>query len=491
MAISITKYVDISSGTNNIQTATEKDLIARLFTTNSRCPATAVEFDSLKDVSDFFGTDSDEYKVSSIYFNFVNKYNRQPKKISFFRDFTGGIKGFISGTQAPTLASLQEITAGKLKISINGAQAEETSAIDLSSATSFADVATALQDAVQALTNALFTTATVTYSATNKVFTLELGSVADAEIVLEPTTLSTVLKWDIVSNGYANTAEVEDVIEASYQSSNNYGTFAFMTAQDSTGIVKVATANNDVHPNEFMYVAQVNAGDYVTIQPTVKDIDGVSLELCNSTDGKFNYIIPMAISATTDYNKENGTQNYMYQQVDGVATLVDDDATAENMDKALVNYYGRTQQAGQKLAFYQNGVMQGDYQDQSIFMNEVWLKDALTTKFLNYFLVTPNWYANKAGQGIGNGLAMEVVNRAKVNGTITTEKELTEADKAYIYNITSDENAWRQVYMEGFYFMSSISKELINKQVIYKFNYTLIYSKGDSIKKVEGRNILI
>lgn len=490
MAISIKKYVDITSGTNNIQTATEKELIARFFTTNSKCPTNAVELDSLKDVGTFFGTDSEEYKVSSIYFNFVNKYQRQPKKVSFFRDFTGGIKGFITGTEAPVLAELKTITAGKLKISINGI-VEETSALDLSAVTDMSDVASILQDAVQALTADEFASATVTYSVTNKVFTLELGIKSNAKVELISTPLSVSLKWDIVSDGYADTATVEDVLEASYQNSNNFGTFAFISVQSSDDIVKIAKANRDLHPSEFMFVAQVDNSNYSTIQELVKDVDGISLELCNSGEAKYNFVIPMAITATTDYNKENGTQNYMYQQIDGVGIIVDDDNTAYNLDRKLVNYYGRTQQAGQKIAFYQNGVMQGDYQDQSVFMNEVWLKDALTTKFINYFLVTPNWYANKAGQGIGNGLAFEVIDRAKINGTITTEKELTDIDKVYIYNITNDENAWRQVYMEGYYFMSSINKEVINNQVIYKFNYTLVYSKGDSIKKVEGRNILI
>ena len=68
---------------------------------------------------------------------------------------------------------------------------------------------------------------------------------------------------------------------------------------------------------------------------------------------------------------------------------------------------------------------------------------------------------------------------------------MTEDDKVYIYNLTNDKDAWRQVEQEGFYFVSSITTETTHNQTTRKYNYTLIYSKGDSIKKVEGKDILV
>lgn len=378
MPISQSKYVDIKSGINNIRIATEKELIARIFTTSASLTVNVLECESLAEVGDVFASSSDEYKIAEQYFSFINKYARSPRKISFAKDLSG-----------------------------------------------------------------------------------------------------------VDSNGYSTAF---DII---YQANNNFATFVFLGLSNSSDIATLATHIATDYPSEFMMIVPVTSSTYSTIQPAVANINGVSLELVDNSDGKYNYVLPMSITATTDYNKENGTVNYMYMQDNNMGVVVDDDTSAETYDEVKINYYGRTQQAGQKLAFYQNGVLQGNYQDQSIYVNEIWLKDALTTKYLNYMLLTSNWYANKAGQAIGQSLAMDVIDRAKLNGTITTEKEISEADKVYIYNVTADEDAWRQIYQEGYYLVTNIEKKTINNQETYVFNYTLLYSKGDSIKKVEGLDILI
>lgn len=373
------KYVDIKSSTNTTITATEKELIARIFTTSASLTEAVAECEDLNDVATIFGTSSDEYKIASNYFSFVNKYARSPRKISFAQDTRG------------------------------------------------------------------------------------------------------------------DNVTIVDTFKASCQASNNFATFMFLNGVTSAEATSLGTSIASNYPSEFMFVIPVTSSTYSATQAAVASIDGISLELCGATEllGKYNFVLPMAITATTDYNKENGTVNYMYTQDTNMKVMVSTDTDVATYDAVKVNYYGQTQKSGQKIAFYQNGVLQGKYQDQNIFVNEIWLKDAMTTKYINYMLQTSNWYANKAGQAIGQGLAMEVIDRAKLNGTITTEKEITENDKNYIYNITADENAWRQIYQEGYYIITNIEKKTINSQVTYVFNYTLLYSKGDSIKKVEGLNILI
>ena len=72
MPIKMSKYVDIKSGINNIRTATEKELIARIFTTSASLTDDVVECENLEDVADIFATSSDEYKIASKYFSFIN-----------------------------------------------------------------------------------------------------------------------------------------------------------------------------------------------------------------------------------------------------------------------------------------------------------------------------------------------------------------------------------------------------------------------------------
>lgn len=502
MPISIKKYVDIKSGISNIRTATEKELIARIFTNSADMTEDVIECENLKEVSDVFGTASDEYTIAEKYFNFVNKYARNPRKISFAKMETEARYATVSNSVELTNDNVEEINGLMLSgtpvisLSINGGATIDVSVdnfsvpapetIDGCGASLVTNINTALTEAEIPITcsyaNGIFTFTATSYNVKSFVLSNNVAEVIGVDNNSNPVKI----KGHTARN-------YSQVFEAMYQENNNFGSFVFLGVTDATELATLANYVKQNYPSEFLDVIPVTSDNYSTIQSAVANIDGVSLELCGATDdtGKFNFVLPMAITATTDYNKENGTVNYMYTQDANMAVVVDTDSEAEQYDEVRVNYYGRTQQAGQKLAFYQNGVLQGNFQDQNVFVNEIWLKDALSTKFLNYMLLTSNWYANQSGQAVGQGLIADVVERAKLNGTITTEKELTEADKAFIYKVTADENAWRQIYQEGYYLITSISKEQVNNQDTYQFNYTLLYSKGDSIKKVEGYNILI
>lgn len=503
MSIKQSKYVDIKSGINNIRTATEKELIARIFTKHLDNDGEVLEYDNSNDVRERFGGESAEYKIAQKYFAFINKYSRSPRKISFYWDWRYGSPSLIFGDFA-NFDNLQLITAGAIKVTI-GDISENITDIDLSSATTLGEVAGILQTAIRGASESeLFTNANVVATEDGKIF-ITAGEAGNANINVEQiddSTLCTDLGFDNPSIYIGHsTGSINEVFDKSYQVNNNFATFVFINDMNDNNqavranvddVEELGTHINEQYPSEFMFIVPVLNENVEDITNAVNNISGISLELCSDTEeAPFNFVLPMAITATTDYNKENGTVNYMYTQDPNMSVVVDTDSDAEQYDEVKVNYYGRAQQAGQKLAFYQNGVLQGNYQDQSIYVNEIWLKDALSTKFLNYMLLTSNWYANQSGQAIGQGLIADVVERAKLNGTITTEKEISEADKAFIYDVTADENAWRQIYQEGYYLITSISKEKVNNQDTYKFNYTLLYSKGDSIKKVEGYNILI
>lgn len=503
MPIKQSKYVDIKSGINNIRTATEKELIARIFTKNLDNAEEVLEYDNSNDVREKFGSESAEYKIAKKYFAFINKYSRSPRKISFYWDWRYGSQSSIMGDFA-NFDNLQLITAGAIKITF-GDISEDITDIDLSSATTLGEVAGILQTAIRGANESeLFTNANVFATQDGKIFIIA-GETGNTNINVEQLNDSPLyedLGFDNSSIYIGHTTgSINEVFDKSYQVNNNFATFVFINDMSDNGqavranvddVEELGTHINEQYPSEFMFVVPVINENVEDITNAVNNISGISLELCSDTEeAPFNFVLPMAITATTDYNKENGTVNYMYTRDNNISVVVDDDNDAERYDGLKVNYYGRTQQAGQKLAFYQNGVLQGNYQDQNIYVNEIWLKDALTTKFLNYMLLTSNWYANKAGQSIGQGLIVDIIERAKLNGTITTEKEISEADKSYIYKVTADENAWRQIYELGYYLITSISKVTINNQKTYQFNYTLIYSKGDSIKKVEGQNILI
>lgn len=502
MAISQSKYVIITSGVGGAAAVTARELIARLITDSAKTPVNvALEFSTLADVGAFYGTESKEYKAASVYFGFVNKYQRAPRKISFARFAPEGSAPFIYATQkAAPMANFKAVTNGAMTLNMGGA-AFTLTGLNFSAAADYATIASTLQTAVRAneAGGNLWTQAAVAFNASDGTFSLTGGEsgenvVLAAAAPASGTDVSGLLGWNtaaapILSNGSEAQTAVE-TLDALSDISNNFGSFAFLTELTNTQIEDIAqwTQAQNV---KYMFVQRVTPDNYTQLQPQVESFSGVSLEYDAITDNSFSFVIPMAIMASTDYERVNGSVGYMYTQVPGVPVNVADTELSNKLDEARVNYYGATQQAGQLVAFYQPGFLQGEILDQGVFANEVWLKDAMTVQFLNQLIASPKWPANNQGVAIGTALAQDVIERAKRNGTISAGKELTAVQKAYITTITGNENAWREVYLNGAYFTASIVSETQNGQQIFVFKYLLVYSKGDQVRKVDGTHTLI
>lgn len=503
MAISQKRYIDITSGVGGQAAASERELIARLMTTNPLAPyGSVMEFTSLDNVGGHFGTTSEEYLFAEKYFGFVSKSITSPKKISFARYATAALAPqMISVITLNSLQSFTGISNGEIIINLGGSENTLTG-LNFSGASSLSDVASIMQTAINGYTagGSLWQNATVIYevSAATGIgsFILTGGETGDAEIGYAKNSgdsnIATLLGWGIsglpvLSAGAtsetpaAAMARVADV-------SNNFGSFAFVEALDVEDIAAVAAWCNAGNI-QFMYSVPVSPTNYADIQTAVAGMNGTCLTL-DPGDTYAEYM-PMAVLAATNYNRTNATSNYMFQTFPGEAVAVSTDAKADVYDNAKVNYYGATQSAGQQLAFYQRGVLQGSVEDIGVYANEMWLKDAMIVAFFNLLLAVPKVPANKDGETMARGVMIDVINRALNNGTILRVKEMTSTQKAYISTLTGDPDAWFEVYNNGYKLITSIAPQLVNGSTAYVLDYVLIYAKGDAIKKVTGSHILI
>lgn len=499
MAISQKRYIDITSGVGGQAAASERELIARLMTTNPLAPfGSVMEFTSLDNVGAHFGATSAEYRFAEKYFGFISKNITMAKKISFARYAPLALAPAITSTITPnTVQKFAEITDGTLTLIIGGVETEITS-IDLSGVSSLADVASTIQGLIRGVADApaMLSASTVVYSINPNTnggqFVFTAGEAGETSISYATGDVAALLGWTIaglpvVSQG----ADAETPAEAMARVadlSNNFGSFAFVEDLNTDEIASVAAWCNAGNV-QFMYSVPVSPENYADIQTVVNGMNGTALTL----DPGDNYMefIPMAILAATNYNRTNAAQNYMYQQVDGVTPAVVTDKFADTYDNRKVNYYGATQSAGQQLAFYQRGVLQGDVEDMGVYCNEMWMKDAMIVAFFNLLLAVPKVPANKDGESMALGVMTDVINRALNNGTIIKLKSLTATQKAYITTLTNDPEAWFEVYNNGYRLSITIAPQIIYGSTAYVMDYVLIYAKGDSIKKVTGSHVMI
>lgn len=504
MAIPQSKYVDITSGIGGGAQASRKDLIGRLFTTNTLCPTNIVlEFTSASEVSSYFGSSSQETLVANEYFGWISKSITKAKKISFFRYSLTATAPYIRSTQSLTaLATLKAITDGSAQISMGGVIYELTS-LDFSSATSYADIASTLQTAIQANTagGTLWTSATVSYNATYSSFVLTGGETGTNTIDYaiagsSGTDISSLIGWSlssgaVVSNG-TDATTLNDVLNKTIDISTNFATFGFLTTLSESDISTIGTWVDNQNM-QYMFCGDVsssNYNDYITVAKTHSGM-AMNYNINYGISGTLPaFLMPMIALACVDYSKNNSAINYMYQQFPNQPASVDSSPLYKTLDGLNINYNGQTQKSGALLNFYQDGNL-ADGTDIGVYCNEIWLKDAMSTELINLLLALNMINADPTGEATIKTILQNVILEALNNGTISVGKNFDNTQKSYIASLTGDSDSWKTLQQLGYILSTNITTETVGAKKKYIGEYQLIYSKGDSIKKIEGQHVLI
>lgn len=493
MSISIERYVSITSGVAGAQAVAQRELIGLRFSTNPKVPVGShVVVANPKDAAEYFGTTSDEYKFAVQYFGYASPPPASiPEKLRFAAHVDVARPARIYGEDvATTLGELQAITAGSLIITLAGVT-QTVSSINLSAEISFAGIVSELTTKI----SAVFPGSSVDFDALSGTFNLITGSIGAADISVTSTELSELLGWGagaIMSPGSAVLSPVES-LQAAEQVTDSFGSFSFGATLTTDEIVALATYNASLNL-KYMYLQSVATGTAQAVSAAVLGIPSVGLVL-NATAGQFKEALPQAIMAATNYSLRSATVNYMYRRVGGLTADVATDAGANLYDGLRVNYYGETANAGQKIAFFQRGFLCGgatDALDMNVHANEQWLKAYLTARLLSLQLSLGKIPANNEGRGYVLAQVTDAANLAKFNGTILPGKTLTTAQQIAITQMTGDADAWRDVQINGYWADAAVVERTGEAGVTeYVIQYTLVYSKNDVVRKIQGSHNLI
>jgi len=497
MSISIRRYVDIASGVGAGAGVRERELITRIFTINPMLPpSTIAEMTSASDVATYFGSTSEEYKRAAFYFGWVSKTIKRPPKISFARWADTASAARIYGKVADyALGAFTGITAGTFGLTLAGTT-QTVGPVNLSTATSLSDVATLIQTAIRAETGPAFVGAVVTYNATRKSFDLVSGTVGAGNVIVTAGSpdLSVPLGWTtgaIFADGAASET-ITQTLTRSADISTNFASYLFQRALSTTEHAESA-AWNDTQNVSYIYLVPTNSATAAATSAALLPISGSAVTLSNLAT-EYPEMAPGMVLAATDYAKVNAVENYMYQTF-SLTPSVQTNADADLYDALRINYYGRTQTAGQSIDLYQRGVMMGGAQDPvdiNVYANEIWLKDAMTAQIMSLLMNLNRVPANSRGRAIMLAGMQSVISRATRNGVISVGKLLDTTQKLYIGQVTGDDLAWRQVERIGYWIDCVMQSYVtVDGRTEYKAVYTLIYAKDDAVRKVSGSHVLI
>ena len=512
MPISISRYVNITSGVGAGANVSTRSLGALIITGNTLCPTgTVLNFTSASAVGTYFGTTSEEYIRALFYFGWVSKNITAPSVISFyFWNNNAATGSLIFGYQQTfTLATFTAISNGDFTLTLGGYTGHVTG-INLSAAGSLTAVASALQTAIRGISagGTAWTAATVAYVATPTQgglpqFTLTSGATgADTVTVVAGTTADVAAPLGWLTGAILSNGSVAQTISANLTAlialTNNFGSYCY-TQGLSVSLANITAAANwnlALQPNiQFLFSILVTSANASTWSAALQGIGGCCVTLKSSATSEYPELVPMMILAATNYNARNSVFNYMFNQFN-LTPSVTTDAQANIYDPLWINYYGQTMTAGQTLQFYQRGIMMGgtvstNPTDINVYCNEIWLKDAIGAAIMTLLLSLAQVAANNTGLSQINSVIQPVINQGVNNGTISIGKPLTAAQQLYITNATGSATAWTQVQNTGYWYNAVVSSYVSNSVTQYMVTYTLIYSKDDVIRLVNGTDIMI
>lgn len=495
MSIKSTEYVFITSGVVGVSVA-QQELIGRRFTTDPRVPVGSILRVSSGEADTFFGSASDESVFAREYFSVVLPAPiSRPSYLQFAAYAPAGRAPSVFGS--PIKATLQDFinaTGGTLKLQLGDLQVT-TGAIDLSAVASFADVASAVQEEIQAMTGTQYAGVTVTYNSIAASF--EMVGDTTAPALAEASVGSIATLMGLVGLGAINSAGVapQSPIEAfqlAEQVSDSFGSASFgdaVTLSDALPLAQYVDGENV----KYMMLWPVTEFNYASWSAAMVNIASNGLVL-NRTAGEYKESIPMAIQAASDYDvRMGGRVNYMFRQ-SGITADVTETQEARTLNASRINYYGRTAVFGQKLDFFQRGYLMGNLTaplDMGVHSGEQWLKSYCTSKFFALFMGVRSVPNNNDGRGMILAVLDDAIRQAFFNGVLSVGKDLTVTQRETIAQMTGDQLAYITIENTGWWADVLMAEEVVNGVTEYIAKYTLIYSKNDSVRKIQGQHSLV
>lgn len=394
-----------------------------------------LEFPSLDEVVNYFGSNSLQASVAANYFNGFDNSTKKPGTLFFAAYADVDRPAFIRGQSLAgmTLAQLTAIS-GTLSFTIDGVL--ETGSVNLSTATSFTNAATLITTALA------MSPAAVTWDASQSRFVCTSGTVGAAStMTFGSGTAAAALGFTagVLSQG-ADADTPASAMDRIKQQSQNWG--AFMTLQEPSLADKQAFAvwtNNQ--NNRYAYIAwDTDAGYTVANNAAVFGSIVESLKY----EGTFVVYNTVALAAFTcgyigsiDFQAFNGRTTPAMRSQSGLPVTVDNLGAATAVLSNNASYYGVYEAPGQGNIYniLYNGQMRGSkFLWLDTYVNQIYLNAQIQLSiFVGLTQVNSAPY-NGDGYGLIRSWVADPTREGLNNGTIRIGVPLSESQKAVIFS---------------------------------------------------------
>lgn len=467
---------------------------------------------ALKAFASLLGSTGDDYKFATKYFGFLSKSGLAVQKLLVARWYNTNTAAFVKGGNVATLATLTAISSGSFKITLNSTTFEVV--VDLSSATSYSDIADILQTAIRSNTSAGtgFTSATVEYSSLTKGFIINCGTAGASSSV--GACASGETGTNLVSLLGLNSAELSQGVNAETYAefcdrvyNANSGAFSISTNATLTTdeiISAVAWLQGSVGGQTIYTSCRLvfNENDKTTakaLQSTLIGLSYTGYVVCYDPYNELVHALDCAIAGAVDFGVANGTINFNFQPAVGytpittLGTVIDYQqgntnlSLAEELDNLCISYVYSVGFGDQEQVLYGMGLMANDFGTEDVQINESWIESDLQTRVMNGFvsLEKLKLQGDDAREFIASIIA-PTFEQGHNNGAIARNGVLSDTDKNSIIASTGNSAAVEAVENNGYYFqIQALSAEDISNR---RVRILVCYLCGGVINKLVVTN---
>ena len=466
-----------------------------LFLTNSPQAQTntLLTFNSAKEVANYFGYDSDQYKAASYYFNGYDNSLTKPSQCYFFRHLNKDAPAFVRAqpTNEPSdlLKALKQLTKADLRLDL-GAFSAALDNISFDHARSLSDIAQIIQDKINDMGERLnnyepWKLAKVEYSSLTKAFQITAG-MADPSIAFNRIngSLAEVLGWTeetnaIISNG-AKACSYQQTLDNVRAHTGNFVTYTTIeeitNLEDAQSLAMWAnTAYNE--GEQFLYCfftsdstldatntaieaskvgfAKVGKAKVINAK-SGHDIASLFLDkayqgVCGIYGGIEYAAFIMGVTASLDWNQPNSVITYAFKSQAGLNANVRDIVTAKKLEALKLNFIGDYACRNDNFTLSMHGVMFGAHKWIDSYINSTWLNNALQTAILNGFKNSPRVPYNETGYTAIKAWCSDVLAKAKNNGVISTGVDLSDSQRNQLEREANSKEICNNLISNGYH----------------------------------------
>jgi hypothetical protein len=391
-------------------------------------------------VAAFFGDNSTEAALASVYFRGRNNATLMPGLLYFSQYNTAAVSAYLrSGSMASTTLTQLQAFTGVLTISIDGTPTTSAT-INLAAATSFSNAATLIE---AGFTTPLFS---VTYDSVRSAFVFTADSTgATSTITVATGTLAASLKLTtatgaVLSQGAA-AATPNTAMNAIIAQTLNWATF--MTAWEPSADDKVLFADwNNSQNNRFAYVMWSTEAAALTVPDTTSSmaqiIDagysgtcGIYVDPTLDNTGEVAAFI-LGATASLDFARTNGRITFAFKYLSGLIASVTDATVATNLKTNGYNFVGSYATASDDFTFFYPGSVSGDYLFLDEYVNQIYLNSQLQLAAMVLLTSVNSIPYNDDGKTLVRAALMDPINEGLNFGLIREGVALSSSQAAQV-----------------------------------------------------------